>query len=458
MCVENHYWQKDVETASRADLAKLQGNKLRHMLDYVVSRSEFYQDKFRRHAVSVSNIATSADLRELPFTDREDVFNDQSVHGQFGGLMCTDLQEPGQAIGRTGDRFSATGRPVRVIASVTDLANQGKLAARGLMAAGITNRDYLYIADFPQFNLIYMHMGLGSINVGSTSLLIGMERAERNIRIYMELYPPTSFFISPSYAKFMGDLIRSTGSAFPVKTLIGWNEPGYSLPAVRDEIEALWQGISTEGEVKACDAYGMVELGLLGFECRHQEGLHGFEDSYIYEIIDPVTGNLLDQGDEGELVVTHLEREGMPLIRYRTGDITSIDDSPCPCGRTHLRLRGIKGRWTERLEVQEAVVFSGQVDEVVARIKEYKGGYNVFINGSRNLEALEIAVDQDKITPSLEKTMQEKIEGELSVPVKVRSFSASHLFVYPHRSRRIIDRSHLGRYQKELKTQTAVET
>jgi len=456
--METRYWQREVETASRADLEKLQEKKLRRMLEYVGNRSAFYQDKFQKHVVSLSKISTLKDLKQLPFTDREEIFEDQSAHGQFGTLMCTDFKEPGQAIGQTGDRFSATGKPLRVIVSVTDLANQGKLAARGLMSAGIRHKDYLYIADFPQFNLIYMHMGLGSINVGSTSLLIGMERAERNIRIYMELYPPTSFFISPSYAKFMGNLVRTTGSTFPVKTLIGWNEPGYSLPAIREEIESLWQGTSTEDEVKVCDAYGMMELGLLGFECRYQRGLHGFEDSYIYEIINPETGEVVDPGEEGELVVTHLDREGIPLIRYRTGDITSIDDSPCSCGRTHIRLQGVKGRWMDRLEVQGTVIYSGQVDEAVAQTKEYKGGHNIFINGSRKLDALEIAVDQDRITPSLKKMMKDEIEGELSVPVTLKLLAASQLFVYPHRSRRIIDQSNLDRYRKELKTQMAVET
>jgi phenylacetate-CoA ligase len=210
--------------------------------------------------------------------------------------------------------------------------------------------------------------------------------------------------------------------------------------------------------VKACDAYGLIEVGLLGFECRLQEGLHGFEDSYMYEIVDPKTGEILDAGEEGELVVTHLAREGIPLIRYRTGDITSIDDSPCPCGRTHLRLQGVKGRWTDRLEVQGKVLYASLVDEAMAQIGEYKGGHNIFINGTRKLDTLEIAVDQDQIAPSLSERMRKRIEGALNVPVRLKSLPASQLFVFPHRSRRIIDQSNVDTYQKELKTQMAVET
>jgi phenylacetate-CoA ligase len=285
-----------------------------------------------------------------------------------------------------------------------------------------------------------------------------MERAERNVRIYMNLYPPNAFFISPSYAKFVGNLIIQTGKKFPIKTLLGWNEPGFYLPSVREKINLLWKETSIEEEVKVCDVYGMVEMGLLGFECQYQKGLHGFEDSYIYEIINPLTGKSLGPGEEGELVVSHLEREAMPLIRYRTGDITTIDDSPCSCGRTHLRLLGIKGRWAERLEVNGIDIYPSQVEEVMAQLKEYSGDYNILINGSRKLKALEIALDQRIVAlPSLS-MIRDAIERELGVPVNLRSIPASELFVYPHRSQKIIDQANLDAHRKELEIQKKVET
>jgi phenylacetate-CoA ligase len=456
--METYFWQKEIETAGRADIRKLQEKKLRSMLEYVEARSEFYRHKFDEHGASPAHISTLDDLKRLPFTERDEIVRNQAEHGEFGTLRCNDPREPGQAIGQTGDRFSRTGRPIRVLASLTDLATQGMLCARGLASVGITEKDYLYVADFPQFNLIYLHTGLGSINVQSISLLIGMERAERNISIYMELYPPTAFFISPSYARFMGNLAFRMGRKFPVKTLLGWGEPGYSLPAVRAEIEELWQSISLEPKVMVCDAYGMIETGYLGFECSRRNGIHGFEDAYIYETVDPVTGELLRPGEEGELVVTHLEREGMPLIRYRTGDITTLDDSPCPCGRTHVRMKGIKGRWAERLEVKGVNIYSSQMDETMAKIREYKGGYNILIDGERRVDYLEVAVDRDHAPSTLAADMKIRLEKELKVPVKITPLPGSDLLIYPHRSRRIIEKANREDYRKEAAAQMAVET
>ena len=456
--METRFWQKDIETMNREKIRSVQEIKFKRMIEYVEGRSGFYRKKFKSHGVSLKNILGLDDLKELPFTDRGEIFENQAEHGQFGTLMCTDFQDPGQTIGLTGDRFSATGKPLRVIISVTDAANQGKLAARGLIGAGISPTDYVYIADHPQFNLVYMHTGLGSINVGSKCLLVGTERTERNIRIYMTLYPPNAFFISPSYAKFMGNLIVQTGKKFHVRTLLGWGEPGYSLPSVRKEIESLWRGISLSEEIKVCDVYAMIEVGLLGFECRHQKGLHGFEDSYIYEIINPETEKVLGPGEEGELVVTHIDREGMPLIRYRTGDITIIDDSPCPCGRTHLRLLGIKGRLTEKLEVKGIPIYWSQVEEIMGQIKSYRGNHNILVNGTRKLDVLEIAVDQESVTAPLLEIVKGDVQKVLKVPVYLKPTPASELFVYPHKSQKIIDQMNLDAHRKELDSQKRVET
>jgi phenylacetate-CoA ligase len=284
-----------------------------------------------------------------------------------------------------------------------------------------------------------------------------MERAERNVRIYMELYPPTSFFISPSYARFMGALIRETKIRFPVSTILGWNEVGYSLPGVRARVEGLWSEVSTEPQVKAFDVYGMMEAGLLGYECQAQNGLHTFEDSYVYEIIDPESERLLDHGEEGELVVTHLDREGMPFIRYRTGDITRIEKEPCGCGRTHARLMGIKGRWSERLSVNGATLYPGDVEEAMILFEGYEGAYHIVINGRREVDFLEIAIDEDRIDSSSKGAIQTHLESHLGVPVILRDVPGAELLVYPHRSHRVIDYSNKGMYRKQHKMQITSE-
>ena len=153
---------------------------------------------------------------------------------------------------------------------------------------------------------------------------------------------------------------------------------------MRGRLQEKWAGISSASEVRAYDVYAMVEAGILGFKCRRQTGLHGFEDGYIYEIIDPETGVVLPNGQEGELVITHLERQGMPLLRYRTGDITTIEDAPCTCGRTHLRLMGIRGRYGELPKVAVPTIYVSQVEDIIYRFPEYSGGINVIHDGARS--------------------------------------------------------------------------
>ena len=450
------FFQRDIETADRNKIKGIQAVALASMLNYIEMRSGFYQEKFKRANVALDKIRGLDDLEELPFTERDEIVADQAAHGQMGTLMCTRFTDTGQVIGQTGDRFSTTGEPIRVIVSPTDLANQGKLAARGLTSAGLTWRDYLYIADFPQFNLVYMHTGLGSINVGSKSLLIGMERAERNVLVYMPLYPPNAFFISPSYSKVMTRIIREAGKKFSIHTVVGWNEPGYSLPSVRKHMEVLWRGVSTEEDVRVCDAYGLIETGYLGCECRQQAGLHGFEDSYIYEIIDPGTGSRLSMGEEGELVVTHLAREGMPLIRYRTGDITSLDDSPCACGRTHVRLKGIRGRWQERLDVGGRILYASDVEEALAGL-EYQGAFNILRDGGGRLGALKVAIDKDKAAVSGSQALKPALENRLEVPVDLLLSDSASLIAYLHRSRYVMDKKNLDAFRKEAAAQANVE-
>ncbi|MBI5444519.1 MAG: hypothetical protein HY900_25315 [Deltaproteobacteria bacterium] len=451
--METRFFQRDVETATRDRVAQVQAAKLGTTLEYVSERSGFYRAKFKN--LSLEKVRAVGDLAGLPFTERSEILSDQAEHGQLGRLMCTEFTDPGQVIGQTGDRFSTTGDPIRVIATAADLAFQGKLAARGLVSAGVGRDDYFYIADFPQFNLLYMHTGLGSINVGSKSLLIGMERAERNILVYMPLYPPSAFFISPSYSKVMVDLLKKAGKKFPIRTVVGWSEPGYSLASVRAELRRLWGEVSTQGEPRVCDAYGMIEVGYLGCECRDQAGIHGFEDGYVYEVVDPNTGAPLRVGEEGELVVTHLEREGMPLIRYRTGDITTLDDSPCSCGRTSLRLRGIRGRWQERLEIAARIVYGGDVAEALSA-GGYRGPLNVLAGGTAASEALEVVIED--VGPDELERLRLWLIQRLNVPVKLTAAEGEGLVTYLHRSRAVIDRTRLDALRREAAAQSMVES
>jgi phenylacetate-CoA ligase len=205
------------------------------------------------------------------------------------------------------------------------------------------------------------------------------------------------------------------------------------------------------------DVYGMTELGFLAFECSHQNGLHGFEDAYIFEVIDPERGNVLPPGGEGELVVTHLEARGMPLVRYRTGDITGIDDGPCPCGRSHLRLKGIKGRYSQRLNISGKTIYLNQIEDIVGRFKDYSGDFNVLIDGAQTLDRLELALAEEEVNSDLLAKMQREFEKRLGISVQIATVKREDLLIFPHRSFKIIDRKKLGSLKKEIRDQFKVE-
>jgi len=452
------YWMQDIETAPRSDLARMQLEKLKNMLAYSQAHSRFYQKKFQNSSVSVSDLQALEDIVHLPLTSRDEIVNDQMEYGRLGSLMCTNFNDPGQTIGMSGVRFSETGRPIRVIESAEDAASQGRIGSRGLFGAGVRPHDYLYVMDFPQFNLLYMHVGLGSINLGSKSLLVGMERAERNTSIYTRLFPPTAFYISPTYSKFVTRLLSKTKRKYPIRTVLGWSEPGYSLPSWKERYRQMWQEVSDQSNIAICDVYGMVEVGLLAFECISQTGLHGFEDSYVYEIIDPDTGDPLPPGEEGELVVTHLEREGMPLIRYRTGDVTCIHPDPCSCGRTHVRLMGIKGRLSQALTIAGKRIYQSQIEEAVGGLRSYSGEFNVISRESDELDCLELNILKDGVQSEAQRELEEACSKKLGVPVRANLKTKEELLVFVHRSQKIFGSGSWVRLQEEIADQQKYET
>lgn len=453
-----NYWIRQIETADRQKIREIQSAKLQRMVDYTSVHSRFYSSKFKHEKVSISKIKTVEDIQRLPFTTRDEIVADQERYGGLGSLMATKWTDPGQTIGLTGVKISYSNRPIRMVLSLHDSAFQGKLGARGLIGAGITAADFFYLADFPQFNPIFMNMGLSSINAGSKVLSVGMERAERNATIFPRLYPPAAYFINPSYSKFVVNIIEKEGKKLPIRTVVGWGEPGYSIPSVRERHQRRWAQVSSSFDVKVCDVYAMVELGILGFECRQQTGLHAFEDGYIYEVVDPQTGSVLPAGEEGELVVTHLERKGMPLLRYRTGDITAIDDSPCTCGRTHVRLQGIKGRYGEIPLTGGKRVYASQVENIIGKFPQYAGGINVFRNGSQPMSQIDVVIAQEGLSEDDAPAIKKALEDELKVPAKLTLVKSEDLIVFPHRAHRVLDRTKLELYKRETAEQFKGET
>lgn len=220
----------------------------------------------------------------------------------------------------------------------------------------------------------------------------------------------------------------------------------------------MWSEVSDQPEITICDVYGMVEAGLLAFECINEKGLHGFEDAYFYEIINPNTGDVLPPGEEGELVVTHLDREGMPLIRYRTGDITSIQLERCECGRTHLRLMGIKGRLDQAINVVGKKIYQSQIEETLGSIKGYSGEFNVVMNGSETVSILELRILKDSTSEKIQRDWENVCAKRLGVPVRIQFVAKEDLVTFVHRSQKVMKAESLERLKKEAASQLRAET
>jgi phenylacetate-CoA ligase len=193
----------------------------------------------------------------------------------------------------------------------------------------------------------------------------------------------------PTYALHLARLLEEEGTRLPVERLFLWGEMGPSVPTVRAAIEEAWHHASVR------DVYAVEELGVLAAECGEGAGLHCFEDRFVYEVVDPVTGEVLGPGGRGELVVTPLHAEAMPLLRYRTGDLVITDDGGCPCGRTHMRLH-VLGRVVETPSGEVASIELAKVENLLGRLRGLWGLYRIVLEeGGAYLEVPMAALDED---------------------------------------------------------------
>ncbi len=227
------------------------------------------------------------------------------------------------------------------------------------------------------------------------------------------------------------------------------------MASKRRRIRDRWSTVSSE-DVDLFDVYGLMEAGLLGFECREHQGLHGFEDKVIYEVVDPRSGEAKSVGEEGELVVTALDLEGQPLIRYRTGDITTIEQGRCGCGRTHVRLLGIKGRLDESVTVGESEVFPSQVEEIVNEDPGLTGNFRMIQKGGARAPKLLIWVEPAGRRPVVER-FQRAATRRLGVEVVAEARTRKEMPDFIHRAYRILDLKRGAQQESVMELQHRLE-
>jgi phenylacetate-CoA ligase len=348
------YWEKEIETMDRSGLEKLQLTRLDQTLKRA-KRSVHYGKRFTELGLDADRIRTLADVERLPLTTKDDL----REQWPYGFLACSRDE-----IVRMHSSSGTTGRATVIFHTAGDIAAWTNLLARSMHMTGMRRSDVFQ--NMMSYGLFTGGLGFhyGAEKIGALVIPAGAGNSRRQIQL-MRDFETTAIHIIPSYALHLSTVFKETGvdPRRDTKLKIAFLGAEPHSKNMRQKIEEFYG-------FKGFNSYGLSEMNGPGmaFECPEQDGMHIWEDNYIVEIIDPVTLKTIPEGEEGELVATTLLREGMPILRYRTKDLTRIIPGPCPCGRTHRRIERIKGRTDDMMILKGVNVFPIQIEKKLMEI------------------------------------------------------------------------------------------
>ncbi|MDY0144364.1 MAG: phenylacetate--CoA ligase [Kiritimatiellia bacterium] len=383
------------ETMPVGELRKLQGQRLRALVERAYDHVPFYRTKMLEQGVKPEDIRSIEDVVKLPFITKAD-FREQYPFGMFG--------VPQKEIVRIHASSGTTGKPTVVGYTRADIENWAECAARSLACGGATAEDTVQVAYGYGLFTGGLGMHYGAEKLGAAALPMSAGNTEKQIML-MKDFRVTVLCCTPSYALQIAEVAATMGvdlMKLPLKSGNFGAEPW---------TEAMRQRIEEVLPLKALDVYGLSEVAGPGVanECLEQHGLHVFEDHFYPEIIDPATGHPVPDGEKGELVFTCLTKEGVPLIRYCTRDITMIlNEGVCPCGRTSRKIARLMGRTDDMLIIRGVNVFPSQVEDVLVRIEGVYPQYLIIVDRKGNLDTIEIQVE---VTESLFSDEVRKLEA-----------------------------------------------
>jgi phenylacetate-CoA ligase len=406
-------WNRHFECMNRNGIRHVQSERLRETIERVYFNVPYYRNKMQEAGLGPESINTIDDLSKLPFTTKQDLRDNYPF-----GLFAVPMSE----IVRIHASSGTTGKPTVVGYTRNDIATWSEVMARTLTGAGANRNDFIQIAY--GYGLFTGGLGLhyGGEKIGASVIPISGGNTTRQIQL-MHDFGSTVLACTPSYALFLAEAIQESGiKRDELKLRVGvfgaepWTEN------MRREIE-------DKLRIKAIDIYGLSEVIGPGVasECMEQEGLHINEDHFFPEIIDSDTMQVLPEGSSGELVFTTLTKEGLPLIRYRTRDLTRLTYGKCSCGRTLVRMEKCLGRSDDMLIIRGVNLFPSQVESVLLEMSEIKPHYLLIVDRVNNLDTLELKVEvdeaffQDKISQleTLRQKLQINLENAIGLSIKV---------------------------------------
>jgi len=427
-------WDPEHETLPRPQLEALQLERLQKKVAEVYERVPFYRQSFRQAGLTPADIRSLDDLSRLPFTTKQD-FRDNYPFG----LLAVDREK----VIRVHASSGTTGKPVVVAYTRNDLDMWAEMMARTLTAAGVGSGDTVHNAYGYGLFTGVLGVHYGAERIGATIVPVSGGNTKRQIMLIYD-FGSTALTCTPSYSLFLAETALEMGVDMrqsPLKVGIFGAEP-WSF-RMRDEIEE-------KLNLLALDIYGLTEILGPGVaqECPFKKGLHIFEDHFLPEIIDPMTGEVLPPGHRGELVITTLTKEALPVIRYRTRDISSLDPEPCPCGRTLVRMQKVTGRTDDMLIVRGVNVFPSQIESVLLEVEGIEPHYQIIVDRQHNLDDLEIWVevseqvfsDEIRKLEMLGQKVRREIESVLGISARIKLVEPRTIQRSEGKAKRVIDR------------------
>ncbi len=428
------FFQKDIETMPRQKIEEIQLARLKHQVQYCMDNVPFYHKRLTEAGITADKIKTLSDIQYIPYTTKADIRD----HYPFG-LFARPMKE----IVRIHASSGTTGKPTVVGYTRNDLNNWSDCVARLCAAVGVNDNDIAQISfGYGLFTgALGLHYGLEKL--GCAVIPISSGNTQKQAMILKD-FGTTVLISTPSYAMYMSEVAHEMGiSNEELKLRIGLFGSEGCTDALRDKIEKGFGLFST-------DNYGMSELmgpGVSG-ECECRCGLHFAEDHFLPEVINSETGEVLPRGEKGELVVTTLTKEGIPLLRYRTKDITRIHYETCKCGRTHARMEKVQGRSDDMLKIRGVNVFPSQIESVMANIEGISPHYELILTRKNYTDYLEVRIEiiDESLLEKLEnleklqKEAADKLKTVLGIQAKVTLVAPKSIQRYEGKAKRIIDK------------------
>ena len=427
-----NYYQPDIETASREQILAWQNERLVKQVQHVWDNVPYYRAKMEEKGLTPADIKGVEDLHKLPFLSKADL-RDAYPYGLKGAPLSECV--------RIHSTSGTTGKRVVAFYTQHDIDLWEDCCARALMAAGATREDVVQIAY--GYGLFTGGSGMhgGSHKAGCLTLPMSSGNTERQLQFMTDL-EATILCCTPSYAQYLAESIEEAGLRDKIKLKAGI----FGAEAWSEEMR---HDIEQKLGIKAYDIYGLTETSGPGvaYECSEQTGMHINEDHFIAEIIDPETGEVLPEGEKGELVFTSITKEAFPLLRYRTRDICVLTRKPCSCGRTHVKMCKPMGRSDDMLIIKGVNVFPSQIETVLLE-QGYAPNYQIVVDRVNHSDTLEVLVEMapDKFSDSLadiheqEKTLVEALKIMLGIYAKVRIVSPKSITRSEGKAVRVIDK------------------